>query len=272
DIYSLDDLDDLQGEIDTLTNNISGFESLLDFDFSGSNPFLEDAQGGLTELYDERQTALDELMSPVSGLRDDVRGLELYDERGMQDIRGDLEDIGYDLSRFSGGRVGDLNDALDSAYGDVDARLEELGRYRDDLEQKAQGLMEQVNNATYTNLDMLTDPEAAYEAQQAEIELYNAQQAMDELDAIMGRLGGERERLEADAAAVAERKKFRQDELQAALDAFGIPRFTDLDEIDPQTRQQILNYMQNFNNDDEEDEFALNMPGTSFGDNVIRIG
>ncbi len=272
DIYSLDDLDDLQGDIDTLSDNISGFESLLDFDFSGSNPYLEDAQSDLTGLYDDRQTALDDLMSPMSGYLDDLSGLELYDERGMENIRGDLEDIGYDLSRFTGGRVGDLNKSLESAYGDVDARLEELGRYRDDLEQKAQGLMEQVNSATYTNLDMLTDPEAAYEAQQAEIELYNAQQAMDELDAIMGRLGGERERLEADAAAVSERNQFRQDELQAALDAFGIPRFTDLEEIDPQTRQQILNYMQNFNNDDDEDDFVTNMPGTSFGDNVIRIG
>jgi hypothetical protein len=267
-IYSKAGIDALQEDLDNLNADITGFESLLDFDFSGSDEFRNQAGLDISDLYSQRGEALDAINNPIAGISEGAAGLELYDETGMRDARGELSDLNRDLSRFSGGRVEEIQGNVNTAIGDIDTRLEELNTYRNELETKAQGLLEQVNNATYYGLGDLEGDLGSLDAQQAEIELYNAQVAMDELDQLQERLYGERNRLEQDAQNVAARQTNAQDALLNALNAFGLPQFDNLSQIDPMTMQQFMAMIQN--QEEDEDEFTTNP--NAFSSNVIRVG
>ena len=92
----------------------------------------------------------------------------------------------------------------------VDGRLAELQARRAELETQAAALAEQVRNQQFYATDDLTGSQGSFDALQAEIELFGAQQAMDELAQAEQRLQGERQRLEADAEAVALRIKLNK--------------------------------------------------------------
>ena len=266
-IYSRAGIDALQEDLDALNTNIGGFDSLLDFDFSGTDEFRNQAGLDIADLYSQRSEALDAINNPIAGISEGAAGLELYDETGMRDARSELSDLNSDLARFSGGRVDEIQSNLTTSIGDVDARLEELNTYRNELETRAQGLLEQVNNATYYSVGDLEGDLGSMDAQRAEIELYNAQVAMDELDQLQERLYGERNRLEQDAQNVLARQDDAQSALAGSLNTFGLPQFDDLSQVDPMTVQQFMAMIQN---QEEEEDFTLNP--NAFSSNVIRVG
>lgn len=267
-IYSKAGIDALQSDLDALNANISGFDSLLDYDFSGTDDFRAAAGEDISGLYADRAAALDEIQNPIAGIGEGAAGLELYDETGMRDARGELSDLNRDLSRFSGGRVDEIQGEITTQIGNIDTRLEELNTYRNQLEAQAQALLEQVNNNTYYGLGDLEGDLGSLDSQQAEIELYNAQVAMDELDQLQERLYGERNRLEQDAQNVQARRTSAQDALLNALNAFGLPQFDNLSQIDPMTMQQFMAMISN--QDEDEEQFTTNP--NAFSSNVIRVG
>ena len=265
-IYSLSGIDELQAELDELNTGINDFESLLDFDFSGTDESRGQAQTDITGLYDTRRDELDAILNPIAGISSGAAGLELYDETGMRDARGELADLDFNLARFSGGRVGDIQTGIDEGIGAIDTRLGELDDYRGTLETNAQGLLDSVTDNSYYRVDDLTDDLGLYDAQVEEADLYNANIAMDELDSIQKRLYGERNRLEQDAANVASRRTSDQESLAAGLNEFGIPQFDNLSQVDPRSIAEYMAMLE----EEEEEEFTLNP--NAFSSNVLKLG
>jgi len=252
-----------------MRSGIGGFTSLLPFDFSNTSSSLGDTEEVLSGIRDRRESALNEIQGGIGGQTNDLADIDLYNEAAFRDRLSGLRDISGELARFSGGRVDDIQGQIDAGVGAVNERLQELSDYRDQLEQRAQTLMETVNNANFYGLDDLTGSNTDYDAIQAEAELYNASQAMDEIDSIMTRLNSEKQRLEADAEAVAARRLASLDRMQ--LGAGGLPAFADLSQVDPMTLEQ---YMAMLASDEEEDPTLGQLANSGFSNNlgIIRVG
>lgn len=268
-IYSASGIDAIEDNLRDLQNDIGGFSSALNYDFSGATGSITDAEAALAAVNERRQAELDSILGSIGGATEGLGDIDLYDEAGIRDRLSQLRDIEGQLAPFSGGRVGDIQSGIDTGVESVNARLQELADYRSNLEQQAQALMETVNNASYFREDDLGDNQSAYDAIQAEAELYNAQQAMDEVDAIMNRLNSERGRLQADAEAVKARNAEALSRMN--LGATGLPEFGDLSQVDPYTLQQ---YLAMLNDDEEEEPTAGQMANAGFSNNlgIIRVG
>lgn len=268
-IYSKAGIDYIADELANMRGGIGGFTSLLPFDFSNTSSSLGDTEEVLSGIRDRRESALNEIQGGIGGQTNDLADIDLYNEAAFRDRLSGLRDISGELARFSGGRVDDIQGQIDAGVGAVNERLQELSDYRDQLEQRAQTLMETVNNANFYGLDDLTGSNTDYDAIQAEAELYNASQAMDEIDSIMTRLNSEKQRLEADAEAVAARRLASLDRMQ--LGAGGLPAFADLSQVDPMTLEQ---YMAMLASDEEEDPTLGQLANSGFSNNlgIIRVG
>lgn len=273
DIYSRAGLDALQGQIDDLESNIKGFSSLLPFDFSNVSTALSSAEGDLTDLYDKRKSALDEIVSGITAANAGLSDIPLYDEQAIRGRLSDAREQERLLARFSGGRVNDIQSQIAAATDAINARLDELTAYRSKLEEDAQTLLQQIRERNYYSLDDLTNQQPEVEAAQAEIELYNAQQALDELDGITTRLNAEKQRLERDAENVLARKRLEQAQLAASLGPGGVPMFQDYSLVSPITASDYARLLLQ-NASEEEEEDLLNVPSqANFSRNlgVIRV-
>jgi hypothetical protein len=111
-------------------------------------------------------------------------------------------------------------------------------------------------------LDDLAGDEGSIEAQRAEIELYNATQAMDELDAMTEYMSGQRNRIQTDLDNVATRGQSEQQALIDLLGEDGMLRFQELGLTDPQTIEAFLQMLRN--NDEEEEEELIAQQNTGF--------
>lgn len=266
-IYSKAGLDAIGDRIRDLNQDIGGFSSLLNYDFSNTNSAIADASTALAGLNEKRQSELDKILAGITGQADGLSGIDLYNQDEFDTRRQALKDLELQLSPFSGGRVNEIQTSLDTGVGQIDTKLKELADYRNNLEQRAQTLMETVNNASYYATGDLSGSQSDYDAIQAEAELYNAQQAMDEIDAIMGRLNSERQRLEVDAENVDARQLAATEDLNVNP-LSGLPQFQNLSQIDPMTFEE---FYQLYGNPNEEEALAayINSP---FSQNVINAG
>ena len=265
-IYDLADINDLQAAIDQANAGITGFSSLLPFDFSATADPLAAAQSDVTDLLTARGSALDLIENPITGLTDDLAGLELYDERGMRDIDNRLSNLGIDLTSYTGGRVTGIQNKINLAMGAVDDRIRELENYRNDIETQAQALQEEFDNMSFYTLDDLTDPEARLEAQKKEADLYNALQALDEITATTTRLAEERARLEQDAANVAAREGAGTDMVLDQIQGQALinPELITPEMLGGLSLEEYLAML----GSGEEEENVVNPVGT-FGQNVV---
>ena len=100
----------------------------------------------------------------------------------------------------------------------------------------------------------------------AEVELYNAQQALDEIQSAQDRLNSERQRLERDEEAVAERDRIAREQILSTVGASGVPEFQDFSQIDPVTLQAYMQMLA----DQEEEEYANTLAPSAFAQNVMR--
>jgi hypothetical protein len=266
-IYSKAGLDAIGDRIRDLNQDIGGFSSLLNYDFSNTNSAIADASTALAGLNEKRQSELDKILAGITGQTEGLSGIDLYNQDEFDTRRQALKDLELQLSPFSGGRVNEIQTSLDTGVGQIDTKLKELADYRNNLEQRAQTLMETVNNASYYATGDLSGSQSDYDAIQAEAELYNAQQAMDEIDAIMGRLNSERQRLEVDAENVDARQLAATEDLNVNP-LSGLPQFQNLSQIDPMTFEE---FYQLYGNPNEEEALAayINSP---FSQNVINAG
>ena len=267
-IYSAAGLDALDDRIRDLRTDMGGFSSALDFDFSGGTGNLSDAEAALASLRERRAGEIDSILSGVTAAGAGIGDIDLSDEAAIRARATELNDLNQRLSPFSGGRVNDIQTQLRAGLDAVDGRLAELQARRAELETQAAALAEQVRNQQFYAADDLIGSQGSFDALQAEIELFGAQQAMDELAQAEQRLQGERQRLEADAEAVALRETQGQQDLLATIGASGLPEFQDFNQVDPMTLEQYLNLLAN----NEEEEFPLGLSPTAFSQNlgVIR--
>lgn len=266
-IYNLADLNELQQAVDRTKGEIAGFSSLLPYNFSDTEAPLLGAQADIDALRSARGSALDLIENPITGLSEELSGLDLYDESGMRDIDDRLSNLGIDLSAFTGGRVTGINEKITQAMSAVDGRLQELKQYREDVEDRARQLQGEVESMQFYGLSGLDDQTAALEAQQKEADLYSATQALDELKAVEARLSEERIRLENDAANVAARNAQGS---QYVLDQIEQQIRSDPTAIDTSLMgdMTIDEYLAMIGNQQDDDENTLSPSGT-FGQNVL---
>ena len=262
-IYSATGLDAIDDRIRDLRADISGFSSVLPSDFGSADSPLTDAETALEDLRSRRATELDAIQSGITGATSGLGDLNLYDEDAIRKARADILSQQGDLAAFTGGRVGDIGASATAGLTRVDNKLAELETARNDLETRAQALMEQINNASFYATDDLTSNQSSAEQLQAEVELYKANQAMDEISTLMNRLNSERGRLERDAENVAARERMERDDILSTIGDSGVPEFANYARNDPITLQQYLALLNN-----EEDNPATGSMPSAFSRNL----
>lgn len=267
-IYSSSGLDAIDDRVRDLRADITGFSSLLPSDFTSANSPLTDADTALADLRGRRATELDAIQAGITGATSGLGDLNLYDEDAIRKARSDILNQQGNLAAFTGGRVGDIGATATAGLGQVDTKLAELTTARNDLETRAQTLMDQINNASFYATDDLTSNQSSAEQLQAEVELYKANQAMDEIDTLMNRLNSERGRLERDEEAVAAREARERTDILSTVGSSGVPEFQNYSGTDPLTLQQYLALL----NNEEENTTTGSLP-SAFSRNmgVIRV-
>ena len=267
-IYSAAGIDAISDRVRDLRADISGFSSVLPYDFSNANDPLTDAETALADLTSRRATAIGDIESGISGATTGMSNAELYDEDAINAARSTLQNQQGQLAAFSGGRVSDIQSQITAGLTQVDDRMAELETARADIETRAQALMEQINNASYFSTGDLSGNMASAEAMQAEVDLYNAQSALDEITTAMTRLNSEKQRLEVDAENVAAREAQERADILSTVGASGVPEFQNYASNTPMTMEQYMALL----NNEEEDTITGRSP-TAFSRNmgVIRV-
>ena len=268
-IYSAAGIDAVADRVRDLRGDISGFSSALPFDFGSANAPLTDAEAALADLSSRRATALDDILSGITGATTGMTNAELYDVGAIDDARSTLQSAQSSLAPFSGGRVGDIQSQITAGLEQVDSRMSELAAARDEIETRAQALMEQVNNASYFATGDLEGNLQSAEALQAEVDLYAAQNALDEITATMNRLQSEKQRLEVDAENVAAREAQERQDILSTVGASGVPEFQNFATTEPMTLEQYLALLAS----GEEPDTITGRSPTAFSQNmgVIRV-
>ena len=268
-IYSAAGIDAVSDRVRDLRGDISGFSSVLPFDFSNANAPLTDAEVALADLTSRRAAALDEIQSGISGATTGMTNAELYDEAAINEARAALQASQGSLAPFSGGRVGDIQSQIATGLTQVDSRMAELEAARAEIETRAQALMEQVNNASFYSTGDLSGNLASAEALQAEVDLYAAQNALDEITTTMNRLQSEKQRLEIDAENVAAREAQGRQDILSTVGASGVPEFQNYATSSPMTMEQYLALIAS----GDDTETITGRSPTAFSQNmgVIRV-
>ena len=126
--------------------------------------------------------------------------------------------------------------------------------------------MNDINNAQFYAADDLGEGRGRFDTLSQEVELYNAQQALDELKTVEDRLNSERARLERDAEAVTARERLARDDVIASLrNPTGVPQFDMLTDTDPITLQRYLALLRG----EEEEELPVAGIPSAFSRNVL---
>ena len=259
-IYDKGSLDALSSNMTGLRGNMENFSSLLPYDFTNATASLDAGRSTLDDVYTDRKDALDSIINDRATLAGGLGDIDLWNEEGFNNQRSDLGGIYDDLSAFSGGRVRDIGKNIDTDRDAIDAKLSELADYRTALEQKAQGLQEQISSTSYFGLDDLTANEGSLEAQRAEIELYNATQAMDELDAMSEHMSSQRNRLQTDLDNTTASQQAEQQAIIDMIGEDGALQFQQLGLTDPQSIESFLQMLRK----KQEEEEALAQQNTTF--------
>ena len=220
-IYDQGTLDDLLANAGNLRGEITGFSSQLPADFAGVLAQIAQAEQAANAVATRRNTALDRIQSRYDQALTGVGDIAAYDEAALNDRLFRLNSLGSELSRFSGGRADEMNDTFMAGIEQIDSRLRDLNTRRSQLEKQAQQLLANVKSASYTGIDQTTAGITEAEKLQSEIDLYNAQQAIDEISSIMQRLNSEKSRLERDAQVVADRQSAEQNEVLRGIQSLG---------------------------------------------------
>ena len=220
-IYDQGMLDDLAANAENIRSEITGFSSKLPADFAGALAQIAQAEQAAQSVAARRNTALDRIQSRYDQALAGVGDIAAYDEAALNDRLYRLNSLGSELSRFTGGRADEMSDTFLDGINQIDGRLRDLNTRRSQLEKQAQQLLATVRGATYRGVDETASGFSEAEKLKAEVDLYNAQQAIDEISGIMERLNSEKSRLETDARAVADRQTAEQNEVMRAIAGLG---------------------------------------------------
>jgi len=270
DMYNLNALDSLGDTISDAQEDISGFSSLLPYDFGTASERLTGASDALQALRDERATNIDDFLGRAETINTGAADYSPYDEAGMREGLSSLMGIGADLAPYSGGRVGDVNAAIETARSSIDQRLDALNTERDTIETNAQALLESVGATNFSDLNAITEQMDALGLIEEKQQLYAAVQALDEIEQIRGRLQGEKQRLETDHTNSAAALQAERDQILAALGPGGVPQFQDFTSTSPMTASEYLAMLAR-KRQEEEQTTAQTPSGFSGNLGVIQV-
>jgi predicted nucleic acid-binding Zn-ribbon protein len=220
-IYDQGYIDDIRENASQLRDEIGRFSSVLPADFARVLSQIDAADSATSSLESRRNAALDRIQSRFDSAIAGAGDIAGYDEAALRDRLYRLGNIDTELSRFAGGRADDIATQIASGVEQIDTRLRDLSTRRSQLEQQAQKLLATVQSASYTTGDQAAAGISEAEKLKSEIDLYNAQQAIDEISSIMERLNAEKSRLANDASAVAARQQAEQDQILRAIQGLG---------------------------------------------------
>lgn len=274
-IYDKAYLDNLKAQAGDLQSQVGAFSSVLPYNFGGATDAASTALATLNNLYGQRSTALNDIRNSFGNVSDKLADIPLYNEAGIKAQRNPLTQAGNMLNLFTGNDVDPIRYQILQQSNAIDNKLNELYAYRDQLETNAKVLMQKVKNNTYYTLDDVTNAQAAggdFASMQDEVDLYQAQQAMDEIQGMMEKLTQEKQRLEQDAANVAARDTTARGNL--VIGSGGVPQFSNFSLIDPITMEQYINsYIYNNQNKDDV-QYVNNASPSSFANalGVIQVG
>lgn len=175
--------------------------SYIDNILNELNTQLSPVEQTLTSLRTDRQGRLDQLLGQANGQVNGLADIALSNESAFTDRRNRLNTYMGQLSQFVGNDLADERAAIQANIDQVDGRLQELSNRRSQIEQQARELQAAIQNGSFYNLADLDPRQQQLAALQAEQKLYNAAQALDEIDAISQQLTSQRQRIERDAMA-----------------------------------------------------------------------
>ena len=205
-MYDLGGIDAMDAALSDFREDAGNFTSVLDYSVPGLDDYytrISDRLGGLRE---DRASALDAIEGRIGDVTGGLGDIALYNEGGFGDARRRLQDIGFDLGQFSGGRVDSIAANIDAGQRQVDAKLRELQAYRSSLEEEMIELLSDIRTRDYYDFEDVASGRDDVYNKEKEVRLYQAQNAMDEIDDMLEALKGQDRRLKADAEAVAARQ------------------------------------------------------------------
>ncbi len=205
-MYDLGGIDAMDAALSDFREDAGNFTSVLDYSIPGLEDYytrITDRLGGLRE---NRASALDAIEGRIGDVTGGLGDIALYNEGGFGDARRRLQDIGFDLGQFSGGRVDGIAANIDAGQRQVDAKLRELQAYRASLEEEMIELLSDIRTRDYYDFEDVASGRDDVYNREKEVRLYQAQNAMDEIDDMLDALKDQDRRLKADAEAVAARQ------------------------------------------------------------------
>lgn len=202
DMYNLGTIDDLMAQIAMARDQMGGFSSKLRTDFGLATGQLDQAATLLEGLRNQRTSALDAITSKLDPLLGQIPGLADYDETGMDNLMNMLSGFGSQIGQFTGSDVSGLQQRLNTGQFDLQQRLNALSSKRAALEREAQVYLSALKKKKFGSLDDMTGDRDQATSMEDMMNQYNAQQGMDEIQAMMDYLDAEKARLEKDAQNV----------------------------------------------------------------------
>tara|TARA_B100001057_G_scaffold25136_2_gene23194 strand:- start:13552 stop:15396 length:1845 start_codon:yes stop_codon:yes gene_type:complete len=206
DMYDLGGIDAMDAALSDFREDAGNFTSVLDYSVPGLDDYysrITDRLGGLRE---DRASALDAIEGRIGGVTGGLGDIALYNEGGFGDSRRRLQDIGFDLGQFTGGRVDEIAANIDAGQRQVDAKLRELQAYRASLEEEMIELLGDIRTRDYYDFEDVASGRDDVYNKEKEVRLYQAQNAMDEIDDMLSSLKDQDRRLKSDAQAVLDRQ------------------------------------------------------------------
>lgn len=271
--YSLSNIQSVQEQVEGLSSDVGGFSSLLPFDFGTAQSNISQAQSELADVLGMRESQLDSISDSISAPLSGLEDVPLYDESAFAERDAALDGISSELSQYSGGRVDEIAQQIDTARQQIDARLQMLADRRNQIEQQAQALLQEMQGQNFYGMSDVDASQSQVADIEAEADLYRAQQAMDDIDALMSEINSERQRLEADAQAVEARRRERQQQVATQVGFSGVPQIRNNRQVVPMNIESFVERYINAN--DEEENLPVSFTGSnpfsrSLG--VIRVG
>lgn len=220
---NLSNIDDARAQLEGAIGDITGFESLLPYDFAGYQDSFNTYLDSIADVEQQRQTDLDEYLGFLNQSQSDFDELELYDESGMTALDRELQRQYGRLSQYSGGRAPGLQEQFEDLGTGITNRLGELYDYRDDLESQASDRLTRLRRG-FTDLDSLEEWYTDLDSFRDTVSQYGADQVRDELASIDDLYRTEESRLSAELAARRSREEEEALRAQNRSAIFNNPR------------------------------------------------
>lgn len=214
-----------QSYMDSITGEVSGYLDPLD--------------QRLTAAKTDRQARLDDILSQAVGQTTGLADIELQNEGAFTDRRNKLSQLLSGLSEYQGGDLNDERTRINAEMAKVDSRLQELSLKRADIESQAAALLSEIESGSYYNASELNPFQIRLKEQQAQQKLFNAKQALDEIDRVTQSIAGQRQRIERDVLSRTSARDAERANFSALLSAGTSPLATGSLSLGNLTAEQI---------------------------------